>query len=106
MLIIVSLVTTILQLLGKMRLVVCVAIPAIDLITPYQCCVNNNFMESSVPSGKPSQTEPPPSKWGEFWGSAIAIVTLILPVTAIVHYSPASSVQALPTTIPPARLTE
>ena len=55
-------------------------------------------MDSSAPSGK-SKTEPPPHqyKWGEFWGSAIAIFTLILPVAAIVHYSPASSVQALPT---------
>ena len=53
-------------------------------------------MESSVSSGK-SQTEPPRYKWGEFWGSAIAILTLILPVVAIVHYSPTSQVQALPT---------
>ena len=50
----------------------------------------------SIPPGK-SKTEPPRRKWGEFWGSAIAIFTLILPVAAIVHYSPASSVQALPT---------
>lgn len=64
-------------------------------------------MDSSAPSGK-SKTEPPPqhqNKWGEFWGSAIAIFTLILPVAAIVHYSPASSVQALPT-LPPAVVTE
>ena len=61
-------------------------------------------MESSVPPGK-SKTEPPPHKWGEFWGSAIAIFTLILPVAAIVHYSPASSVQALPN-LSPAALTE
>jgi hypothetical protein len=53
-------------------------------------------MESSVPPGQP-QTEPPPNRWSEFWGSAIAIFTLILPVTAIVHYSPTSQVQALPT---------
>ena len=52
-------------------------------------------MESSVPPGK-SQTEPPRNRWGEFWGSAIAILTLILPVVAIVHYSPTSQVQALP----------
>jgi Ca2+/Na+ antiporter len=52
-------------------------------------------MESSAPSGK-SKTEPPPHRWGELWGSAIAIFTLILPVAAIVHYSPASRVQALP----------
>jgi hypothetical protein len=56
-------------------------------------------MESSAPSGK-SQTEPPPHKWSEFWGSAIAILTLTLPVAAIVHYSPASRVQALPTVLP------
>ncbi|AFY94263.1 hypothetical protein Cha6605_3253 [Chamaesiphon minutus PCC 6605] len=63
-------------------------------------------MESSAPSGK-STTEPPPKKWGEFWGSAIAIFTLILPVAAIVHYSPASrvQVQSLPA-LPPAVLTE
>jgi hypothetical protein len=53
-------------------------------------------MESSVPPGK-SKTEPPPHRWSEFWGSAIAI----LPVAAIVHYSPASRVQALPTLPPP-----
>ena len=53
-------------------------------------------MESSVPSGK-SKTEPPPHRWGEVCGSAIAILTLILPAAAIVQYSPASSVQALPT---------
>lgn len=52
-------------------------------------------MESSVPPSK-SKTEPPPNRWGEFWGGAIAIFTLILPVAAIVHYSPASQVQALP----------
>ncbi|WP_373542418.1 hypothetical protein [Chamaesiphon sp.] len=52
-------------------------------------------MESSVPPGK-SKTEPPRRKWGEFLGSAIAIFTLILPVAAIVHYSPVSSSQALP----------
>jgi hypothetical protein len=52
-------------------------------------------MESSVPPGK-STTEPPPHKWGEFWGSAIAILTLILPVAAIIHYSPTNQVQALP----------
>jgi hypothetical protein len=57
-------------------------------------------MESSVPPGK-SKTEPPPHRWSEFWGSAIAIFTLILPVAAIVHYSPASRVQALPTLPPP-----
>jgi Ca2+/Na+ antiporter len=57
-------------------------------------------MESSAPSGK-STTEPPPqSRWGELFGSAIAILTLILPVAAIVHYSPVSSVQALPN-LPP-----
>jgi hypothetical protein len=57
-------------------------------------------MDSSGTSGK-STAEPPPQKWGEFWGSAIAIFTLILPVAAIVHYSPAnSSVQALPTSQP------
>lgn len=50
-----------------------------------------------------SKAEPPPHKWGEFWGSAIAILTLILPVAAIVHYSPASRVQALPN-LPPAVL--
>jgi hypothetical protein len=61
-------------------------------------------MESSGPSGK-SQTEPPPHKWGEFWGSAIAIFTLILPVAAIVHYSPASQVEALPT-LPPTEIAE
>ncbi|MCY7367514.1 MAG: hypothetical protein LH474_05105 [Chamaesiphon sp.] len=59
-------------------------------------------MESSVPPGK-SQTEPPRYKWGEFWGSAIAIFTLILPVVAIVHYSPTSPVQALPSLPPTAR---
>jgi Ca2+/Na+ antiporter len=53
-------------------------------------------MESSVPAGK-SQTEPPPNRWGELFGSAIAIFTLVLPVTAIVYYSPATSIQALPT---------
>jgi hypothetical protein len=57
-------------------------------------------MESSVPPGKPKTEPPPHSKWGEFWGSAIAIFTLILPVAAIVHYSPASSVEALPTISP------
>jgi hypothetical protein len=56
-------------------------------------------MESSVPSGK-STTEPPPHRWGEFWGTTIAIFTLVLPVAAIVHYSPASSVQALPSLAP------
>ena len=61
-------------------------------------------MESSAPSGK-SKKEPPPHRWGELWGSAIAIFTLILPVAAIVHYSPASRVQALPT-LPPAQLAE
>ena len=52
-------------------------------------------MESSVPSGK-STTEPPPHRWAEFWGTTIAIFTLILPIAAIIHYSPASSVQAAP----------
>ncbi|WP_309734330.1 hypothetical protein [Chamaesiphon sp. OTE_75_metabat_556] len=56
-------------------------------------------MDSSGTPGK-STTEPPPKKWGEFWGSAIAIFTLILPVAAIVHYSPVSSVRALPTSPP------
>ena len=52
-------------------------------------------MESSGPSGK-SNTQPPPYRWGEFWGTTIAIFTLILPIAAIVHYSPASNIQVSP----------
>ncbi len=57
-------------------------------------------MESSVPSGQSKTEPPPPYRWGEFWGVTIAIFTLVLPVAAIVHYSPATSVEALPSLAP------
>jgi hypothetical protein len=96
MLTIVSYVTTLDPLLGRIVLVVSHKLSEL-LGDRHQYRVKYiHQMESSVPSGKP-QTEPPRNKWGEFWGSAIAIFTLILPVVAIVHYSPTSQVQALPT---------
>ncbi|MEW5856485.1 MAG: hypothetical protein AB1861_03780 [Cyanobacteriota bacterium] len=35
-----------------------------------------------------SSDQPPPHRWAEFLGTAIALLTLTLPVFAIAHYSP------------------
>ncbi|MEA5512009.1 hypothetical protein VB715_19740 [Crocosphaera sp. UHCC 0190] len=42
-------------------------------------------MESSSPSGKVS--EPPTHRWSHFMGTAIAILTLTLPLFVIAYYS-------------------
>jgi hypothetical protein len=46
-----------------------------------------SFMESSGQSAN-SSDQPPPQRWAEFLGTAIALITLTLPVFAIAHYSP------------------
>jgi hypothetical protein len=44
-----------------------------------------DYMESGAPSGKSANE--PTHRWGNIWGTGIAIVTLILPIAAIANYS-------------------
>jgi len=50
-------------------------------------------MESSGPSAKYS--DPQPHRWAEILGTAIALLTLTLPLFVIAYYSSSSSVDVL-----------
>ena len=51
-------------------------------------------MESTSPSGNAS--EPPDHRWAKIVGSAIALLTLTLPLLIVAYYSSNSSVDPLP----------
>ena len=51
-------------------------------------------MESGDPSA--SSADRPPQRLADFVGTAIALLTLTLPIWVIARYSPSSSIETLP----------
>jgi hypothetical protein len=51
-------------------------------------------MDNSSPSG--NTTEPPNSRWASILGTAIAVLTLTLPMVVIAYYSSPDSLETFP----------